>query len=348
MTSIEIVQKTLDFEWPERVARSFYDSDFLSASPEVKTRATPWHRVKGERWERMDEWGNLWARLDPTSKGEVVKGVLENQDDLDQYEFPDYGNPISYEPVRKARRENPEKWLLGGLPGFAFNIARKLRRLELYLSDLLMDLDRIHALHDRIDGMLETMIRQYTSADVNAVMFCEDWGTQTQLFIDPALWRMEFKPRFEKLCSLAHDCGVRVFMHSCGQIEAIVPDLIESGIDLLQFDQPELHGLDVLAQHQERGRITFWCPVDIQKTLQSRDDNLIRQRAREMLDELWKGRGGFVAGYYEDNASIGLEPKWQAIACEEFMNYGTQSRFVHPAGFSPVPQREEGLNPCRY
>jgi len=114
-------------------------------------------------------------------------------------------------------------------------------------------------------------------------------------------------------------------MHSCGKIEDIVPGLMEAGIDVLQFDQPDLHGINMLADHQKRGKITFWCPVDIQKTLQQRDEIVIRNRAKEMLDRLWRGRGGFIAGYYGDNASIGLEPKWQNYACDEFRKPGTSA-----------------------
>jgi uroporphyrinogen decarboxylase len=111
-------------------------------------------------------------------------------------------------------------------------------------------------------------------------------------------------------------------MHSCGKIEAIVPGLIKAGVDALQFDQPDLHGIDTLAAYQENAKITFWCPVDIQKTLQLKDEGVIRAKVQEMLDKLWKGRGGFIAGFYADNASIGLDPKWQEIACEEFIRYG--------------------------
>jgi len=34
------------------------------------------------------------------------------------------------------------------------------------------------------------------------------------------------------------------------------------------------------------------------------------------------GTGWILAGYYEDNQSIGLDPKWQEIACEEFQKQG--------------------------
>ena len=138
--------------------------------------------------------------------------------------------------------------------------------------------------------------------------------------IRPDTWRQVFKPGFVRLCDVAHNHGIKVFMHSCGKITDIIPDLIEAGIDLLQFDQPRLHGIDTLGKFH--GQITFWCPVDIQKTLQTHDEERIRADARAMIEKLGGPDGGFVAGYYSDNASIGLDLHWQDVACKAFMEYG--------------------------
>ena len=327
MDSRELVRRTLDFRTTDRVARSFGGSDIYPCAAFVKTAATEWQTVGERRWERTDEWGNVWARVDPTSKGEVVKGILGRLDDIDHLPFPDVANPRCYDTVRAFRAEHAHQYILGELPGFAFNIARKLRKLDQYLVDLLMSPDCIHALHDRIDLLLETMIYNYAAVGVDGIIFCEDWGTQTQLLIDPALWRREFLPRFERLCAVARGCGITVWMHSCGQIGAIVPGLMAVGIHALQFDQPELHGIETLAAYQTCGKITFWCPVDIQKTLQAKDEERIRAQARELLDKLWRGRGGFIAGYYTDNDSIGLDPQWQDYACDEFARYGVRENF---------------------
>ena len=328
MDSRERVIRTLEYTYPDPVARSFGDADIHGVSYDVETPATDWVEVGDGRWESIDEWGNTWARIDPTSKGEVAKGVLEDLTAIDSLPFPDFSKPASYAAVRKTREDAPGTYLLGSMPGFAFNIARKLRRLDQYFVDLLAARDAIHTLHDRIDGLLDDMIRNYAHAGVDGVMFCEDWGTQNALLIDPALWREEFFPRFERLCGLARELGITVWMHSCGYIHDIVPGLMDARISVLQFDQPELHGIDTLATHQERGKITFWCPVDIQKTLPRRDEALIRARARELLDKLWKGRGGFIAGYYGDNASLGLEAEWQEIACETFDQYGVAATYA--------------------
>ena len=327
MNSRELVYRTLGYDCPERVAHSFWQSDLLVIEHTVKTHATDWQKVDDRRWQRMDEWANIWARLDSTSKGEVIKGAIENIEDIDSYEFPDFSKPADYEVVRKTRTERPDKWLVGFVPGFAFNIARKLRKFDQYLLDLAAEPAVMHRFHNRIDIVVEQMIRNYAAAGADSIMFLEDWGTQSQLFINPRMWQQEFFPRFEKLCAIARECNLKVFMHSCGRIEAIIPHLINAGVDLLQLDQPELHGLDKLASYQKHAKITFWSPVDIQTTLQTRNEKLIRAKAREMLDKLWHARGGFIAGYYEDNPSIGLEPKWQECACQEFNSYGIRETY---------------------
>ncbi len=329
MNSKEIILRTLEYDNPERVGRSFGESDFTRCGYTTKTCETDWARIKDNYWERTDEWGNKWARLDDTSKGEVIKGVFDDIEDIESYEFPDFSNYNDYAGVEECRRKAPEKWLIGHMPGFAFNIARKLFKLENYLVYLLLESERIHKLHDRIDAMLEHMIVNYAKAGVDSVFFPEDWGTQTQTLISPKLWNEEFFPRYVKLCSIAHENGIKVFMHSCGKIAAIIPGLMEAGIDLLEFNQPALHGIDVLASFQDKSRhITFWCPVDIQKTLQAKNEGMIRTEAREMIDKLWKGRGGFVAGYYSDNVAIGLDPVWQEYAVDEFGKRGRRGLYI--------------------
>ncbi len=322
MQAREIVRRTLEFQSPERVARSFSPSDFTWGAPLIPNPAGAWVEVDGRAWERTDEWGNIWRRLDPTSKGEVERGAVADLADAATCPLPDYSNPAWYAAAREAFAANPDLWKIGGIQGLTFSIVRKLRRMEQYLMDLMLDLDRLRILHDRVDEQICAQIAQLKLAGADSIMFWEDWGTQNQLLINPRLWRSEFKPRYRQICGYAHGLGLKVFMHSCGKMTAIIPDLIETGVDLLQFDQPQVHGIETLASFQEDARITFWCGVDIQTTLQTRDEALIRREACEMLARLWRGRGGFVAGYYADEASIGLEPVWQDAAVDEFLRRG--------------------------
>jgi hypothetical protein len=328
MNSREIVLRTVEFTGPERIAASFpepYWNDFCHVHYDLQDFSRDWQDVGRGRQEYVDEWGNTWARVDRTSKGEVARGVLEDWADLDQLTLPDLADPENFQLVRAicSDPEN-ERFRVGGLPGFPFNIARKMRRLDQFLMDLLLEPDKVERLLRRIEDLLAETIIQYADAGVDAVFFPEDWGTQESLMIRPKMWREVFKPGFDRLCDVAHDHDIKVFMHSCGKTTAIIPDLIEAGIDLLQFDQPRLHGIETLAQFH--GQMTFWCPVDIQKTLQTEDEEAIIADARAMVEQIGGPDGGFVGGYYQDNASIGLDPHWQDVACRAFMRYGDYRR----------------------
>ena len=328
MNSREIVRRTLDFERPDRVARSFLPTDFIAASPQIPNPDGQWRKIDGHRWRRTDEWGNVWGRVDDTSKGEVIRGAVEDLNDVETLPLPDFSNPDYYREAKEIFAATRDFWRIGSIQGFTFSVARKLRRMDQYLMDLLLEREKIEALHDRVDERIEAQITQMRDAGTDSVMIAEDWGTQRQMLISPSLWREMFKPRFAHLCSHVHAMGLKMFMHSCGKITAIIPDLIEAGVDLFQFDQPQIHGVNVLREMQELGNVTFWCPVDIQTTLQTKDETLIRRDVDELLAELWQGRGGFIAGFYLDEASIGLEPRWQKIACDEFLQRGRRELFA--------------------
>ncbi len=322
----EIVQRTLNFDHPERVARSFAPSDILEIGPNLPEG--DWQRLADGRWERVDAWGNVWGRVDTESKGEVIRGALEDLAEVETFPLPDFDNPALYDRARAEFAAQPDRWHAGFIHGFSFSMARKLRRLDRYFIDLLEDPHAIALLHDRIDQQIMHQMRHLRDAGADCVFFAEDWGTQEALFISPRLWRGEFKTRFTDLCAYAHSLGLSVWMHSCGKITAILPDLIETGIDLFQFDQPLVHGLETLAGFQRSGGVTFWCPVDIQAVLPSRDEVLIRRAARDLLDTLWGGRGGFIAGCYPTPSALGLEPGVQDIASDEFRRHGVRAQYA--------------------
>jgi uroporphyrinogen decarboxylase len=64
---------------------------------------------------------------------------------------------------------------------------------------------------------------------------------QNGMQISPKMWRRFVKPRWREILDLVRracpDCAF--FLHSCGKIEAIIPDIIEVGFQILHPVQPE-------------------------------------------------------------------------------------------------------------
>ena len=331
MTSQDIVVRTLTFAGPERTAMSLpapYPNDFCGggvssdpAHPNGGWTPVAAGREERAREERVDEWGCTWARIEGFSKGEVCRGSIEDWDQLDAFQPPDYDLASRYQGAREHFAKNADKFKIGHLPGFPFNVARYMRRLENFLMDVAAEPEKVNRLLGIVEEQMHHAIRRFAEAGADGIMFAEDWGTQDRLLVSPTTWRRMFKPGFERLCRTAHERNVFVLMHSCGYIREAMDDMIEAGIDCFQFDQPTIYGIERLAE-EFGGRATFWCPVDIQNTLQKKDAARIETEARQMVKQLGAKGGGFIAGYYYGNEAIGVDPKWQDVACRAFVKYG--------------------------
>lgn len=324
MTSREIVFRTIEFREPERIALSLpepHPNDIAwgntSPDPEWRPKRT-FPPEEGRKWE--DEWGNVWAATTDFYQGEVAEGAIQDWSQLASYRMPTFDDPRRYQQAAASFADQPDRFHLGGLPGFPFAIMRYLRRMDIFLADLLLYPKEVHQLGERVTDLLRRCMDNWAQAGADGVFFCEDWGTQDRLLVSPAMWRCIFRPYFETLCGHARSLGLSVWMHSCGYVYDIIEDLIQCGVSVLQFDQPALHGVDRLAQNFG-GRVTFWCPVDIQRVLPTGDSALIEAFARELVEKLGSPRGGFIAGYYGSLPGIGVKPEWQEAAHRAFVKY---------------------------
>lgn len=325
MTSREIIRRVLGFDAPERIGLTFSayqgqprlnDIRGGGPAPDPSFQAEKW--TEGNYQCSRDEWGNVWAKVDDRHSGEVIRGVIQDWKDLDTYRLPTLDSPQRYAHVKQAFSAQPDYYHLGTIPGCAFNVTRYMRGFEQFLLDCAAEPEQVLRLNNLVIDLIQRVVDIQADCGADGVFFCEDWGTQNMLLMSPAMWRRLFLPGFERLISHAHARGVAVWMHSCGYIREIIPDLIACGLDVLQLDQQENYPLADLAE-SFAGRITFWCPVDIQKVLQTQDRDTIQAYARRMRDLLGGGGGGFIAKDYGDWRALGITEDEQQWAYEAFV-----------------------------
>jgi hypothetical protein len=113
-----------------------------------------------------------------------------------------------------------------------------------------------------------------------------------------------------------------MFMHSCGYNYGLMEDLIDAGIDVFQFDQPDAYPAEVLAK-EFASRVIFYSPVDIQKILPTGDCDLIERRAREMCERFRAAGGAWIAKDYPTYEDIGVDPAWAHWAQEVIVENST-------------------------
>lgn len=67
----------------------------------------------------------------------------------------------------------------------------------------------------------------------DAIYWPDDMGYKGHQFFSPRLYREIVKPAHRRAAEWAHARGLKVELHSCGNVEPFIPDLIEIGIDML-------------------------------------------------------------------------------------------------------------------
>jgi hypothetical protein len=123
-----------------------------------------------------------------------------------------------------------------------------------------------------------------------------DFGTQNGPFISPNNYRKLFLPFHKQVNDWVHEhTPWKTFIHSCGSVVLLLPDLIEAGFDILNPVQCSAVGMDPKMLKEKFGdKLTFWGGgIDTQRTLPFGTPDEIRKEVRERIAIFGAG-GGFV------------------------------------------------------
>ena len=323
MTPREVVKRTVTFSGPDRLAMALpeeYGSDISG----MGMTPSPDSRPSGASGESVDEWGAVWHNIGVCRLGEVKRPALPSWDEYSDLRIPDIREPRRWERLSAQRQRAGNRFVMAS--GISlYERAHFIRGLENVWMDLYTEPDRLRSLIQVLVDMNLEAIPRYAAAGADGFMWCDDWGLQDRLMIAPDAWRDFWKPAYAEVYNAAHEAGLLTFLHSCGYIVDILDDLIEVGLDVIQMDQQENMGLDVLSQ-RFRGRITFWCPVDIQSVMCNGTPDDIRAYCRRLVQYLGTERGGFMAKWYPDTAGAGHTPEAVAVMCDEFVRISDEMR----------------------
>jgi len=174
-----------------------------------------------------------------------------------------------------------------------------LRRFDNFLMDLAAEPDDVARLLDallpRHLAFLEKVCRSVGDvADI--CRFGDDLGMDSGPLMRPDTYRTLIKPRHEVLCTYVKEhSSMHTFLHSCGGIRPLIPDLIEVGFDILNPVQTSCAGMDPAELKREFGRdVTFWgAGCDTRHVLNQGTPAEVQRHVREQVDILAPG-GGFV------------------------------------------------------
>ncbi|MHB9071374.1 MAG: uroporphyrinogen decarboxylase family protein [Sedimentisphaerales bacterium] len=251
----------------EKMSKFYGDSDFEAKLGNCFTtiQGRPKHL-----WQEIepdilrDDFGTIWDRTQDKDIG-VVANKLITSENVNSFQFPDPNDPARYK-LFKAGIQNNCGFTVVNLGMSLFERVWVMAGMENILMAMIADKTFVHTLFDRILEFNLKSIENFCKFDVDAILFGDDWGTQRGLIMGYELWREFIKPRIAQMYSLVKSKKKFVFIHCCGQVQELFPELIECGLDVFNPFQPEV--MDVFEiKRQYSGRLCFYGGISTQSLL---------------------------------------------------------------------------------
>ena len=174
---------------------------------------------------------------------------------------------------------------LFGMENTYLYMASEKRKLAYFL-------DRLTEYHIEKFGRILPKIRGY----VQIVVVGDDLGMQSGPQMSRQTYRELFLPRHKRLYSyVKQQSGAHIFLHCCGGVYQLIPDLIEAGVEILNPVQTSARNMEPERLKREFGRdLTFWGGgCDTQHLLAHGTPSQVREDVRRRIEVFMPG-GGYV------------------------------------------------------
>ncbi|WP_394920200.1 uroporphyrinogen decarboxylase family protein [uncultured Robinsoniella sp.] len=190
----------------------------------------------------------------------------EDAGDLESFTFPVITEEeICYmEQQAKDAYENTDRAVLMEFGGNILEAGESDFGFENFFMNLLAEPELVHAYLNRLsDSYIESLkrlmprVHQY----IQIIQFGDDLGSQESTLISKEVYREMIKPYHKKIFYYIRENypEVKVFLHSCGAILELIPDLIDAGVQILNPIQIAAKGMDPEALVERFGDdLVFW------------------------------------------------------------------------------------------
>lgn len=251
----------------------------------------------------VNEWGiekTLKTGLSQNSSTPLAD--VESIDELLSYPWPDPYGPGRNRGIRSRIHHlyHNTSYAIAARSvshGF-FELAWELRGMENLLCDMITDKPFAHALLDKtlqIQMDLYQVLLEEAGPYVQMVETADDYGTQRAPLMSPELFDEMILPRRKKLNQhiRAKAPQAKIFHHTCGSVYQLLPNLIASGINILNPVQPSAAEMDTYRLQEKFGdQLIFHGGIDEQTAL-IYDREVLRKEMQNRIVSLGK-EGGYI------------------------------------------------------
>jgi uroporphyrinogen decarboxylase len=242
---------------------------------------------------RMREYENLTgAGWTMEAEQPPLAGALTIQE-LENYPWPE-NNWFDYSRLRE-KLEIWSDFSIMASGASVFQHATYIRGMDTLMMDMMADPDMANFVLDKFtDFYYEYYKRMFEAAGdlIDVFALADDLGMQNTLLIGPEMYDEYVAPRLKKMADLAHTYDIRLLLHTCGDVEILIPRLIEAGVDILDPIQPE--SMDPIYIKKKFGNnICLRGGISVQQVVSRGTVEEVKAETRRIVEALKPG-GGYI------------------------------------------------------
>jgi len=221
------------------------------------------------------------------------RGPIMSWDDFERYRWPRDIKAINAMSRTMAKRV-PDGMKVMVIPGGVFEWTTWLMGLVPFSYALADRPDLVDAVIEKVAGLIKEVIADImTEPNVGGVFMGDDLGFFSGTFVSPEVLRQKFLPRMKECVDLTHEAGGVFVLHSCGNMYAVMEDIIEMGVDAKHSFEDKI--MPVEQAHAKWGhRIGLIGGVDMDVLAKGTEEE-VRARTRKVL-EACASKGRYVLG----------------------------------------------------
>lgn len=230
--------------------------------------------------------------------------VITDEASFRAYRWPD-AEAFDYSDLKAVETHLPDGMKLMAMgPGGVLENAISLVGYDNLCYLLYEEPELAKAIFDEIGARL---LKYYEIAaefsSVGVLMANDDWGFNTQTFLAPDTMRELVFPWYKRIVDVSHRNRKPIVLHSCGNLNAIMDDIIALGFDGKHSYEDNILPVED-AYDRWHDRIAILGGIDVDFVVRSTPE-AIRARSDAMLDRAKRGyalgTGNSIAPYVPDD-----------------------------------------------
>lgn len=152
----------------------------------------------------------------------------------------------------------------------------------------------VRAIIDNIGARITELFERVLEYPIVGSIICsDDWGHKTQTMFSPEIMKKYIFPWHKRIVDIAHEAGRPAVLHSCGNLNQVMQDVIEIGYDAKHSFEDEIQPVEE-AYSTYSSEIAILGGIDIDFLCRSSIE-AIKERSCNMLN-IAQERGSYALG----------------------------------------------------